>query len=404
MPSNPQPPDYRILEAFVGLVGVRRWTARLAEISERASLGPRAGKAIRQRHAIELTIERMRHARERMFGATERDLAGLAAATVELAGQLSVSGRRRLGTLLADGLTGDATLVPLFHLMWIAALQRARGFMVHHAGLSEGAPFDLLLTRDGVEAELACDMVSAEDGRHLHRGAWFRLADRIDPDLQIWLAAHPGRYLLKMTLASGLRGSLSDGASDDVLPALHARISAMLAARRRADHDEAAVLRLDPLLLTAAQADELRLSSSLRREFGPEAQLAVIAGGGGIFVMAAHAGRDNDVAAAVRRRLEAIAPTRLTGKRPGILAMFVEDTDRSEWRTLRERLELEGETRQFLASPGARRVVAVTCASRIELFGLAGQEAAADGELRFRNPAHPSAGNPALTRAIASSM
>ena len=88
---------------------------------------------------------------------------------------------------------------------------------------------------------------------------------------------------------------------------------------------------------------------SLRREFGPEAHLAVTAGGGGVFVMAARAGRADEVAVAMRRRLFDIAPTRLSGTRPGILAIFIDDTDRSEWRGLRDRLELEGEARQFLA-------------------------------------------------------
>ena len=51
--------------------------------------------------------------------------------------------------------------------------------------------------------------------------------------------------------------------------------------------------------------------------------------------------------------------------------MFIDDTDRGEWRGLRERLELEGEARQFLAYKAARPVIAVTCASRFELFGMA---------------------------------
>ncbi len=74
-------------------------------------------------------------------------------------------------------------------------------------GSRTGAGFDLLLARDGVEAEVACDVVSAEEGRDVHRGAWFRLMDRIDPELHTWLAAHPGRYLLKMTLPQGLRSA-----------------------------------------------------------------------------------------------------------------------------------------------------------------------------------------------------
>ena len=96
----------------------------------------------------------------------------------------------------------------------------------------------------------------------------------------------------------------------------------------------------------------------------------------------------------MRHRLFEITPTRLSGTRPGILAMFIDDTDRSEWRGLRERLELEGEARQFLAYKAARPVIAVTCASRFELFGMA--DAAEEGELRFRNSAHPAAKAAAL--------
>ena len=191
-----------------------------------------------------------------------------------------------------------------------AALQRSRGFTVRFAAFEDEAPFDLLLSRGGAEAEVACDVVSAEDGRGVHRGAWLRLVDRIDPDLQIWLAAHPGRYLLKLTLPNGLHGSQEN------LSALHARIRAMLQTQRRADHDEAAVLRLDPLMLAAAQADELGLMPSLRREFGHEAHLAVTTAGAGVFVLAARAGRENEVAAAIRRRMAAVAPPASPARAP----------------------------------------------------------------------------------------
>jgi hypothetical protein len=80
----------------------------------------------------------------------------------------------------------------------------------------------------------------------------------------------------------------------------------------------------------------------------------------------------------------------------------VDDIGRQEWLGLRDRLELEGEARQFLTRPQARSVVAVTFASRYELFGPV--KGAAEGDLRFRNPAHPSARTPALAPAIASSM
>ncbi|MBN8891614.1 MAG: hypothetical protein BGP12_12265 [Rhodospirillales bacterium 70-18] len=391
------------LAAFIAACGRQLWQRRMAALAAQAQGGQRRGKAAVQRHALELTIDRLsRGGLNRPHTAAEQRIIGLAAEAVATYARLSPPGRARLRAALHAALAGEATLAPLFHLFHTAALQRSRGFSVRHAGLEDEAPFDLLIRRDGIEAELACDTVSAEEGRDVHRGAWVDLVDRIDPDLQTWLAAHPGRYLLKMTLPQGLREGAGDGHGQ--LAALHARIRTMLEGQRRADHDEAAVLRLDPLMLAAAQADELGLLSSLRREFGTQAHLAVTAAGNGVFVMAARAGRENEVAAAIRRRLFAIAPMRLSGTRPGILAMFVEDTDRTEWRELRERLELEGEARQFLANPAARGVVAVSCCSRLELLGLGAPEAAPEGEWRFRNPAHPAAKAVALAPAVLSSM
>ena len=401
MQPRPDPIDSAALDAFVDCIGIRLWRDRLAKLRSGMGAQTRSGRQRSQRHCIELTIERLRlDVSGRPASIADRRIATLAASAITLLDTLPNEGRLRLAALLRAAIVEDACLVPSFHLLRTAELQRSRGFTVAFAGLEDAAPFDLLLHRDGVEAEVACDVISAEDGRGVHRGAWFSLVDRIDAELQTWLRAHPGRYILKMTLPQGLR----EGQDDGLLAVLHARITAMLGESRRADHDEAAVLRLDPLMLAAAQADELGLMPRLRREFGPEAHLSVTAAGGGVFVMAARAGQEDEVAVAIRRRMAAIAPARLTGTRPGILAMFIEDTDRAEWRGLREKLELEGEARKFMTHPEARNVVAVTCVSRLELFGLPEPDSAPDGELRFRNPAHPAAKVPELAPAVLSSV
>jgi hypothetical protein len=404
MTLNPHEYASRLLDPFIALAGRKRWLERLGEIRDLATGGPRASQALRQRHAIELTVEKLRRPVAQAQSRAEQRLRAIATEIPAIAATLTPTGRERLITRLRQGLEGQNTLVPLFHLVRTAMLQRSRGFTTIFAGLDSDAPYDLLLARNGATAELACDIVTAEEGRGVHRGAWFRLADRIDPDLQTWLAAHPGRYLLKMTLPQGLRGGLHDEASSrETLAQLHQRIRSMLETKSRHDHDEAIVLRLDPLLLAGAQAEDVGLLSSLRREFGPEAHLSVTTSGGGVFVMAARAGQENEVATAIRRRLATIAPQRLTGERPGILAMFVEDTDRLEWRGLRDRLELEAEARQFMTHPQGRSVVAVSFVSRLELFGLSEPDAAPDGELRFRNPSHPAASTPGLAPAVLSS-
>jgi hypothetical protein len=119
--------------------------------------------------------------------------------------------------------------------------------------------------------------------------------------------------------------------------------------------------------------------------------------------MAARAGRENAIAKAAARRMAQAAEQRLSGAQPGILAMFLDDLDRGEWRGLRERMELEGATRRWMTEASARRVVAVTCVSRMELFGAAPPDGAPEGELRFRNPGHPAAKSPSLAPAVLSS-
>jgi hypothetical protein len=392
-------PDVAAPAAFLRLCGGRAWSARLADLTRRVQTGTLSGRAAQQRHALEFVLARAAApgagARP---SAAERRVLSFAQDAVRLGRSLPEAPRARLRALIQDGLTGEATLIPLFHLMRTAALYRARGFAVDFAGLAEDAPFDLRVTREGAAAEVVCETVSAEDGRPVHRGDWCALVDRVNPELQTWLAAHPGRYLLKMTLPEGLSGP-------DKAVELQGRIMALLSEQKRQDSSADAVLKLDPLVLAGAQAGTA-LPRSLRAQFGPEAHLAVTGNpaGGSVFVMAARAGRENAVAAAVVGRMRLAAESRLTGAAPGILSMFVDDLDRGEWRSLRETLELEGAARRFLTEPAARRVVAAVCASRMEMFGMAPPDAAEDGELRFRNPSHPAGKLAALAPAVTSSM
>jgi hypothetical protein len=393
---RPEPAD---LDGFRSLCGARLWAQRLGEIGQRAQQASLAGRAAQQRHVLELVLARLADPKA-LARATpaERRVTAFAREAVRLAEALPAPRRARLRAELAAGLTGEATLVPLFHLLRTAALHRSRGFEVSFPGLVEDAPFDLLICRAGVAAEVACETVSAEEGRHVHRGEWCALVDRVNPELQTWLAAHPGRYLLKMTLPDGM-------ATDQQVAELHRRIAGLLQAERRQDSSADAILKLDPLVLAGAQAAGRGLPAQLRAQFGEEAHLAVTAmpGGGSVFVMAARAGRENSIAGAVARRCGQSAERRLTGTRPGILAMFVEDVDRAEWRGLRERLDLEGAARRWLTEPAARHVVALACSSRMELFGVAPPDAAADGELRFRNPGHPAGKLAGLAPSVTSS-
>ena len=393
------------VEQFIMFVGAEIWSARLADITTRAAASNRLGGVIRQAHALELALERLR---TRALAGTpaaaapsvaEQKLQEILAEAVAIIDRLSPAGAERLRERLRAGLTGDRSLMESFHLFRTAALHQARGFALSFTGLEQGTPHDFLLSRDGVEMECVCETISAESGRDVHRRAWAQFCDRIEGQMKPWLGTRPGRYLLKMTLARGLR----DGRSE-MIEALQARVLAMLEGGARLDQDETAVLRVEPLATSGASPTVESLMTRLRREFGPEAHLSVSACADGVWAMAARAGRRNEVAAVIRAHLDTLAPGRVSGERPAILSLFVEDLDRAEWRGLRESLELEGAARHFMTCGGAASVVAVTCYSRMEMFGLTGPDAVAEGELRFRNPAHPAAKNPALAPAILSSV
>lgn len=403
VPSDTAAADAALAEAgdacrgFMALAGEAAWRDRMADLAARARPQSWRGRAAQQRHALELLLARLADPRQTpKLNRAEQQVLALAQAAVALADTLPEPSRLRLRERLLAGLTGEATLIPLFHLLREASRQRARGFTVHFAGLAEEAPYDLLLQRDGAEAELACCTVSAEEGRHMPRGDWFALVDGINPDLQTWLAAHPGRYLLKMTLPDGIQGP-------GEVAELQRQVSSLLSTRKRQDASPAAVLKLDPLMLAGAQASKAGLPRRLRDLFGPDAHLAVTGdpAGGSVFVMAAHAGRENQLAATVVRHL-GLTAQRLTGQRPGILSIFLEDVERGEWRTLRETLELEGAIRRFFTTAAAQPVVAATCSTRLEMFGVAPPDAAEQGELRFRNQAHHAAREPGLQPAVTS--
>ena len=392
---NQSPPfDPRALEAFVALAGRRAW-ARRTQALARDITGPRHGLLIKRRHAIELAIERLRGALDRAATDAERQSASLAGDAVTLGRELTAAGRARLRAKIGEALTGDGTLVPLFHMLHTARSQRRRGFKVVFAGLEQGAPYDLLLTRGRSAAEVACDVVSAEQGRLVDRMAWSNLADRVEADVRAWRADHPGDHLLNMTLPLGLQGEAA-------VAQLHASIRDLLLAGERRSDAGGNVLRLDSLGRQGRSV--AHLLAALRAHYGPQAHLAASVSRDGMFVMACRAGRIDEVASIVRQRLAEIAPSRLTGQCPGILAMLLDDIDRDEWNGLRERLELEGEARHFLANKSALGVIAVTCTSRFEMLELGTRDNAGRGELRFRNPAHPQAMVPALAPAVLSSV
>ena len=159
-------PDQADLARFRALCGDRRWTVRLAEISRRAATSSLAGRAAQQRHALELALGRLLDAKapEKATQA-ERRVAAYAREAVQLAATLPAAPRKRLREQIEAGLTGEATLVPCSTCFTPPPCTAPAASRCDFTGLAEGTPWDLLITREGTAAEVACETVSAEEGR-----------------------------------------------------------------------------------------------------------------------------------------------------------------------------------------------------------------------------------------------
>ena len=127
--------DLKTILAFIACVGPKRWSDRMAEIGREAARSQRVGRALAQQHAVEVTIERLR--RGGCAGVrtpAEMCVLDLVREAVVTDAELSQTGRARFRAALAAAMVNETTLVPLFHILRTAALQRSRGFAVHFAG------------------------------------------------------------------------------------------------------------------------------------------------------------------------------------------------------------------------------------------------------------------------------
>ena len=100
---------------FLRLVGAKLWASRLADLGQRAQSSAFLGRATQHRHALEFALARAAHGAAQ--GSAERRALRFAAEAVQLAKNLPESPRAKLRALITEGLSGEATLIPLFHLL-----------------------------------------------------------------------------------------------------------------------------------------------------------------------------------------------------------------------------------------------------------------------------------------------
>ena len=141
-------PDPATVDPFIALVGSSDGSERLAEIRDLASVGHALARPSANGMAWSSAWKNAAASRRHAVAWPNTLLGRIAAEIPQIAAELTPRGRDGLIEQLRLGLSGQNTLIPVFHLIRTAMLQRSRGFTVAFSGLEDETPHDLLLERD----------------------------------------------------------------------------------------------------------------------------------------------------------------------------------------------------------------------------------------------------------------
>jgi hypothetical protein len=381
------------IRQFMGLVGRPAWTARVRALENQIKRQPTLRHAIRRRYLLEMAFDQLdRRVRNRN---ETRALPEQSAALAEIAGVigdaaeiLTKAGRATLQERLRAAFGDDGNLAEALHPFAVARRFLELGFTVAFPGLEKDTPHDLLVAKDGIDADVVCVAVGSDPGRAVNSDDWFQLIDLIDPALRAYVVDRPGRYLLKLSMPKGLSNAKA-------IPGIRDAVLDLLSQNQRSARAESVVMKLDPLSMPANRVDQETLHQRLQAQFGPGASLAIGVDGESAFAVAGRSGKPDNIAAGVLQQMVDV-PRRFGGERPGLLFTLVDDVSAVEWTNLRDQMELEVAGRELLNRTENAPVHSVAFLSVADLVSAGPPGFARYRSLCVLNPKHPQADSEAL--------
>ncbi len=165
----------RILNAFIGITGVKEWKRRLVWLNKQLTANEFLRDYTAQIYALELEVgrvlEEIKSTGRIDLRSTTVDryrLFAFITAVVSIYARLSPKGQKRLRGMILGGLR-DGGLTPLQQEMGVAAHLFSRGFDVFFSDIETGSGFDFLATKDSIEIEVECKRVGLSLGRKIPR-------------------------------------------------------------------------------------------------------------------------------------------------------------------------------------------------------------------------------------------
>ncbi len=256
---------------------------------------------------------------------------------------LTSQAQKRLRGMIRGQLKDDSGLAPVASEMAVASHLMSRDFDVIFNDLETGRGFDFLAKRREVEIEVECKHVSGDVGRKLHKRRVYELGGRIVPLLDEVLERQSDGWLLRITVPDHLKGAREQ----------HEAIAKVVeetlrSGQRSSDHSVCSLeVQQFPLADSPFSASSPgAISEQLVKDF-VEKRLGVFnkhlfclfGPQKGAVVVVFHSSKPDKVLDGIHRQLKNSSKDQLTGLRPGLMCVHLEDVSGKD---LRELADAEG--------------------------------------------------------------
>jgi hypothetical protein len=385
-----------VLSQFVSIAGWSRWKARLAELDEVYQRSPVTQSYLRERHALEFELSRLRQRRQTTGRLAKRvestefyRLASMATATVAVHRQLSATGKNRLRGMLLKALNSDFRAIE--HEVHIATHLVSRGFDVRPTDMEGEARFDYLANNGDREVEIECKSVGYDLGRKVHLGDFNALAERLYPICKAYVDQRLESKLIVLSLRQRLN------TNDNLFSRVSSYVNEVLERRRDYVEDAELLLECSPYhpRILPPEGDTLR--QEIEKLLGTH-QFHVFVSGNSVaaVVFVARSQRPDQVLSYMFKQMKGAA-SQFTRTRPAIVCVQVEGVYPDEWHELATGSSLQVMTDRYLRSKNRSHVHTVVYNSTgwLERRGPVVTEHGT--ALYFRNKNHPMRDDPLVS-------
>lgn len=336
-----------MLRRFIGITGWDPWKRRFKAFESWIAANPLMENFIAERYPVEIALAQAKNhialsgrLPTRITSSEQYRLFSFISMTVRVYQRLNAEAQKRFAGAIRGALRSDSGLSPFVAEMVVAGHLMAKSFDVEFHDFEGGGGFDFLATKEDVELEVECKHISGDIGRQIHKKKLYDLGGVSFAHIADALNRNPGGQFVRIKLPGRLTGQTEQ------LTRISDYISVALMRRTNIDQPKSISVEYEAFSIVGTPFDSLGNETGLKeavrdyleRKFGainPHVLMHFRPNHGAVVLVVESEQRDK-VMKGIISQLKEAGRSQLTGKRPGILCVYLSDMDYEQLRRLAE--------------------------------------------------------------------